>query len=99
MGNRKIILPKIGSIRVRVVSRRDIETLHHGLKATPYRANRVLALLSKMFSLAIEWDWRPDNAAKGIPRYHEDKRETWLTSEQVEELFGALDAYPESIRG
>jgi len=89
----KIILPKVGSIRVRAISRRDIETLHHGLKATPYRANRVLALLSKMFSLAIECGWRPDNAAKSIPRYHEDKREIWLTSEQVEDLLGALNAY------
>src|SRR5271165_3496735 len=53
----KIILPEVGSIRVRAVSRRDIENLHHGLKATPYRANRVLALLSKMFSLAVEWGW------------------------------------------
>src|SRR6516162_99160 len=91
----KIILPKIGSIRVRAVSRRDIEGLHHGLKSTPYRANRVLALLSKMFSLATEWGWRSDNAAKGIPRYHEDKRETWLTGEQVEDLLEALDGYPD----
>ena len=40
-----------------------------------------------------EWDWRPDNAAKGIPRYPEDRRETWLTGEQVEDLLAALDAY------
>ena len=89
----KIILAKIGSIRVRAVTRRDVETLHHGLKETPYRANRVLALLSKMFSLAMEWGWRADNAAKGIPRYPEDRRETWLTSEQIEALLKALDNY------
>jgi len=88
-----IILPKIGAIRVRAVTRRDIETLHHGLKETPYRANRVLALLSKMFTLAMEWGWRADNVAKGIPRYPEDRRETWLTSEQVEALLEALDNY------
>ena len=91
----KIILPKIGSIRVRAISRRDIESVHRGLKTTPYRANRVLALLSKMFSLAVEWGWRSDNAAKSIPRFHEDKRETWLTGEQVEDLLVALDAYPD----
>ena len=68
-------MPKIGSIRVRAISRRDIESVHRVLKATPDRANRVLALLPKMFSLAVEWGWRPDNAVKGIPRYHEDKRE------------------------
>src|SRR5947209_17402 len=89
----RIILPKLKALRVRAVTRRDIETLHHSLKETPYRANRVLALLSKMFSLATEWDWRPDNAAKGIPRYPEDRRETWLTAEQVEDLLTALDNY------
>src|SRR5262249_11057814 len=68
-----IILPKIGAIRVRAVTRRDLENLHHGLKGIPYRANRVLALLSKMFGLSMEWGWRSDNAAKGIPRYPEDK--------------------------
>ena len=87
------ILPRIGSIRVRAVTRRDIETLHHGLKETPYRANRVLALLSKMFTLAMEWGWRADNVVKGIPRYPEDRRETWLTTEQVEALLVALDNY------
>lgn len=89
----KIILPQIGSVRVSAVSRRDIEGLHHGLKETPYRANRVLALLSKMFSLAMEWGWRPGNPVKGVPRYPEDKRETWLTAEQVEALLAALDDY------
>lgn len=74
----KIVLPRIGNIRVRAVTRRDLETLQHALKEAPYRANRVLALLSKMFSLAMEWDWRTDNATKGIPRYPEDRRETWL---------------------
>jgi len=88
-----IVLPKLGSIRVRALSRREVETLHHSLKATPYRANRVLSLLSKMFSLAIEWEWRADNPAKGIPRYAEDRRETWLTAEQVETLLEALDNY------
>jgi integrase len=89
----KLILPKIGNLRVRAVTRRDIETLHHGLKETPYRANRVLALLSKMFTLAMEWGWRADNVAKGIPRYPEDRRETWLTAEQIESLLAALDNY------
>src|SRR5215469_10281457 len=91
----KIILPKLKALRVRAVTRRDIETLHHSLKQTPYRANRVLSLLSKMFSLAMEWSWRSDNAARGIPRYPEDRRETWLTTEQVEDLLTALDAYPD----
>lgn len=89
-----IILPNLGQLRLSAVGRRDIETLHHSLKATPYRANRVLSLLSKMFFLAIEWKWLTANPAIGIPRYHEEKREMWLSKEQLDELEDALYKYP-----
>jgi integrase len=89
-----IIVPKVGQLPLSSIGRRDIEALHHSLKATPYRANRVLSLLSKMFSLATEWKWLTENPAIGIPRYHEDKRETWLNTEQLEKLHSALDSYP-----
>jgi hypothetical protein len=38
-----IILPRIGKLRLKAVGKHDIELLHISLKATPYRANRVLA--------------------------------------------------------
>ena len=41
-----LILPKLGRKQVVEISRNDVESLHAALKATPYRANRVLALLS-----------------------------------------------------
>ena len=47
-----IILPAFGNQPITSVSRRMIEALHNKLQKTPYQANRVLALLSKMFSLA-----------------------------------------------
>ncbi len=90
-----ILLPRLGTLQVKAVGRRDIETLHASLKATPYRANRVLSLLSKMFSLAVEWGWRSDNPVRGIPRFHEDKRERWLTVDELRSLHVALDAYPD----
>ena len=37
------------------------------MRDTPFRANRVASLLSKMFNLAIKWKIRPDNPAKGLP--------------------------------
>lgn len=92
---RGIVLPRLGSFQLKAVGRRDIETLHASLKATPYRANRVLSLLSKMFSLAMEWGWRSDNPVRGIPRFHEDKRERWLTVDELRRIDIALDAYPD----
>ncbi len=79
----KIILPKLGTLRVSAVSKRHIRSLHNSLRKTPYQANRVLALLSKMFTLAMEDGLRPDNPAKGVERFQEDKRETWLTVDQL----------------
>jgi len=91
----KIIVPKLGALPVSEVSKRDVRSLHNSLRKTPYQANRVLALLSKMFTLAMEDGLRPDNPAKGIERFQEPKRETWLTVDQLHALSDALDAYDE----
>ena len=90
-----IIRPALGSLRLQAVGKRDLETLHASFKATPYRANRVLALLSKMFSLAAEWEWVSVNPAHGIQRFQEDKRERWLTTQELHRFTKALDAYPD----
>jgi integrase len=87
------VLPALGTKKVATVSRRDIESLHQSLKGTPYRANRVLALLSKMFSLAIHWGWRPDNPVIGIPRFPEEKRERWLNEEELAKLLEVLSTH------
>jgi integrase len=57
---------------------------------TPYQANRVLALLSKMFSLAVKWGWRIDNPVKGIERFQEKRRERWLSDEELRRLVAVL---------
>ncbi|HEY6337080.1 MAG TPA: site-specific integrase [Candidatus Sulfotelmatobacter sp.] len=88
-----VIAPKMGSLRVSAVSRQGVAKLHASLKATPYFANRVLALLSKMFSLAIEWHWVSSNPAQGIPRFHEDRRERWLQPEELRRFVEGLNAY------
>jgi len=90
----RIILPKLGLTKVAAVNRRDIETLHNGLRSTPYAANRLLALLSKMFSLAVEWDWCVRNPVKAIKRFNEDRRERWLSSEELGRLWAELDQHP-----
>jgi integrase len=90
-----IVLPKVGKLRVSAVTRRNVESLHNSLRKTPYQANRVLALMSKMFTFAMDGELRTDNPAKGIERFHEDKRETWFSREQLQAFALALDKYPE----
>lgn len=89
----KIIVPKLGKMRIAAIGKRDIEKLHSSLKKTPYQANRVLALLSKMFSLAIEWEYATTNPARKVPRFQEGKRERSLSVEEVQRFREALDSY------
>ncbi|HVR91450.1 MAG TPA: integrase arm-type DNA-binding domain-containing protein [Novosphingobium sp.] len=86
------IVPALGAKKVAAVTRSDIAALHHSLRATPYEANRMLAMTSKMFSLAERWELRPDNSnpARNIDRYPEKKRERFLTSEEVARLWRVL---------
>lgn len=84
------ILPALGSLKVADVTRRDIERLHRSMKDTPYQANRMLALLSRLFSVAVSWRYRPDNPAKGIERNPEEKRTRWLSAEELDRLHAAL---------
>jgi integrase len=90
----KIILPKLGAKKVESIGRRDIEAIHVAMQDRPYQANRVLSLLSKMFNLAIEWKWRLDNPAKGIERYKEQKRDRWLSDDELRRLCAVLDDHP-----
>jgi integrase len=93
-----IILPRFGRMRAANITRRDVSGLHASLKATPYRANRVLALLHKMFSFAAadtknEW-CVTQNPASAISRFHEERRERWLSESELQRLALALEEYP-----
>ena len=80
----KFIQPALGRIKVQDVTRADISKFHSSLRATPYQANRALALLSKAFSLAEVWGLRPDNSnpCMRVQRFEEKPRERFL-SEKV----------------
>jgi integrase len=87
------IRPKLGKLKVAAVTFSDIDKLHRQLSATPYHANRVIALLSRMFAMAVRWQLRADNPCRGIERNSEDKRERYLSPDEIVRLSAALDAY------
>ncbi len=93
---RNIIKPKLGRRKVKAVTHAEVDKLHRDLRPTPYRANRTLALLSKMFSLAAKWGWRADNPAKGVERYTEEKRTRYLSVQEFKQLTEALAGYPKT---
>ena len=88
----RFVRPKIGKVRIEAITREDIAKFHHGMKDTPTQANRVLALLSKMFNLAEKWGLRPDssNPCRHVERFKEEKRERYLSMEEITRLGAAL---------
>ncbi len=92
------VLPKWGSRKARAITRPDVETLHRTIgKRAPYEANRVLALLSKMFELARRWGFVPEghgNPARDIDRFTEAKRDRWVTHDELPRLAQAINEEP-----
>jgi integrase len=93
----KYVLPQIGKHQVRSITRRDVESLHCSMKSTPFQANRVLTMLSKMFNLGIEWKMADSNPATGIKHYHEEPRDTWLRLPQLRRLEAALSNMEDQV--
>lgn len=87
-----LVLPRLGERRVMAISRSDIATLHHGLRATPYQANRALALLATLFNWAERRGYREsgNNPCKHVEKYPERKRERFLSDEELSALGEAL---------
>ena len=87
------IAPRFAKRNVTDIERRDIAALHHDMRATPYQANRTLAVLSKMFNLAELWGLRPDgsNPCLHVRRYREETRERFLTQDEFARLGSVLD--------
>ena len=91
---RQWILPVLGTKKVAEVKRSDIEKLHQKISktGTAVRANRVVALLSRLLNLAIGWEMRADNAASKIERNAEEARHRSLSGDELERLVTTLAA-------
>ena len=86
------ILPALGMMPLGMVERAHVSALHYRLRETPRAANRALAVLSKMFSLAAAWGLVPDgtNPCRAVRKYKERKRERFLSREEYRRLGQAL---------
>jgi integrase len=105
MAIRLYILPALKALRLVEVTFDDISKLHRKIgRDHPVRANRVVALLSKMFNLSKRWyqrqlptgervPVRSDNPAKGVERNAEGKRKRYLKPDELTRLMIALAGY------
>ena len=92
---RKHIRPILGRRKVADIRFEDIDGLHQKITETrgPIVANRCVAVMSKMMSLAVRWRMRADNPAKGIERNAETKRKRYLSGDELERLTAVLASY------
>jgi integrase len=90
------IRPRLGRLKVAKVTFADIDALHRELsERAPYQANRIAALASRVFAMAVKWGMRGDNPCRGIERNQEQKRRRYLSGDELGRLTHALSAHPD----
>jgi integrase len=101
---RNDILPVLGDRKVADVHYGDVKALHEAItkRGTPVRANRVLAVASKMFALSLlpmageNAPWRnaaQGNPCKGVKRNQEEGKERFFSAAEIAILTDAIEAY------
>ena len=87
------IIPRLGTLKVREVTRSDVSSLIARMKKTPVTANRVLSCLRKMFNMAEVWGFRDDgtNPCRHIPKYPENGKTRLITDDEMVRLFNYLE--------
>jgi len=89
---KRIVLPKLGKMKAKDVTRGDLSRLHVDWKHTPFQANRMLAIVGSMYSYAGKQGVVPEgmNPARGIEKYKEEGRERFLSADELERLGAAI---------
>ncbi len=101
---RNEILPEIGERKVADVHHGDVVALHKKISArgAPVRANRVLAVASKMFALSLlpmageNAPWRnaaQGNPCRGVERNREEGKERFFSTAEIAAVTDAIEAY------
>jgi integrase len=100
----RFVLPALGSRKANKVTAADIARLHAKAwapgdqakrrkpKNRPYKANRVLAVVSSLYTFAAKRRIVPHgmNPARGIDRYPEKQRERFLSTDELARLGDAI---------
>ena len=88
------VLPYWRSRPVKAITRKHVHALLDRLtdRGKPVMYNRVLALVSRIFTYGIDKDWLDSNPAARVSRQKETPRERTLTDEEFKALWILLDA-------
>ena len=88
------IKPRIGRERVSTIRYADVAGVHEALRNRPVQANRVLAVMSKMFKIAEQMEWRTphSNPCHAVQRFPEHRRGRFAKPAEIRAIGPLLDA-------
>ena len=86
------ILPALGNLTVAEIDREHIEKRHIDMKKTPRRANYTIATIKALLSFAVRHGLRANNPAANIAPYREQKRERFLSEQEIGTAADAIRA-------
>jgi integrase len=90
---RNVILPVFGQRRIKDIVAGEIERWHHGMKTTPFQANRALAVLSKLMNWATSRGYRTgDNPCRAVEKFKELARKRYLSPAEIAAVGAAIRA-------
>lgn len=91
---KNLIECKFGRRKVESITADEVDRFHKSLRATPYQANRVLALLKRLMGLAEGWGMRTPgtNPCTRIEQFKERSRERYLNAKELKAIGKAIDA-------
>jgi len=90
----KSVVPHFGKLRLDEIKFADVSRYHSSKRKTPAHANYTLALLSSMYSRAIEWgvlDRSFVPPTRGVKKFPTRSRERFLTAQERATLNRFLD--------
>jgi integrase len=88
----RIVKPELGTAKADKVTRAAMAKVHGKLRATPFQANRTLAVVGSMYAFAARIGAVPEgtNPARKIDKFAEHRRERFLTGADLERLGKAI---------
>ena len=88
----RIVKPELGTTKADKITRAAVAKVHGKLRATPFQANRMLAVVGSMYAFAARIGAVPEgtNPARKIDKFAEHRRERFLIGAELERLGAAI---------
>ena len=86
-------LPRFRHTTINNITKLDMLRLHHDMRDRPYRANSVIAVLSKFFNWCEQHGYRTEhsNPTRYVKKYKEHSRQRFLSNEEQQRLTDLLN--------